>query len=137
LRLEPALALFPELAARLRFAQPASSERGAVTACRRFPKVCTSRIALSGDASGSVDAIVGEGLGLAFRQAEALARALASGDLSSYPAAHARIRRGPAFLAQLLLMLDRGETLRRRAISAFSAHPSAFAGLLAAHTGLL
>ena len=35
-------------------------------------------------ASGSVDAIAGEGICLSFRQAEALAKALAEGDLAAY-----------------------------------------------------
>ena len=35
-----------------------------------------------GDASGSADSLPGEGLGLAFQQANALAQALAKGDLT-------------------------------------------------------
>jgi flavin-dependent dehydrogenase len=48
-------------------------------------------VALVGDASGSVDAITGEGLCLLFQQAVALAAALEAGDLALYQAEHRRI----------------------------------------------
>jgi flavin-dependent dehydrogenase len=66
---------------------------------RRRPRQVKSeyreRTALAGDASGSVYAITGEGLFLAFRQAEALADAIASGDLAIYQRTHRRIVRRP------------------------------------------
>jgi menaquinone-9 beta-reductase len=135
LRLKTALALFPELSARIGQAEPASAERGAVSAQRRLRRVCNERVALAGDASGPVDSITGEGLCLAFRQAEALADALASSDLPAYQAAHERIRRGPAFMSRLLLLLDRHPAVRRRSIAALAARPPIFARMLAAHVG--
>jgi menaquinone-9 beta-reductase len=135
LRLDRALDFFPELAARVRGAAPASQERGAVSVSRRLRRVCNDRIALVGDASGSVDAVTGEGLCLAFRQAVALGECLAGGDLSPYQAAHHRIRRGPAGMAALLLMLDRHPVLRRRALSALAMRPSAFSAMLSMHIG--
>ena len=86
LRLNDALARFPQLSARLAGAPQVTSERGAVTASRRLPRVYRGNLALIGDASGSVDAITGEGLCLSFRQALALADSLAAGDLSRYQA---------------------------------------------------
>jgi flavin-dependent dehydrogenase len=62
----------------------ATPERGAVTTSRRLLRIHEGRFALVGDASGSVDAVTGEGLCLAFRQAAALAEALASGDVAAY-----------------------------------------------------
>ena len=135
LRLSSALPLFPELMERIGEGEPASSERGAISAQRRLRRVCNTRVALVGDASGSVDALAGEGMCLAFREAEALADAIASDDLALYQAAHERIRRGPAFMAQVLLLMDQNNFLRSRAVAALSARPSTFARMLAAHVG--
>ena len=72
---------FPSLAQRLASAQM-SAERGELTLTRSFKRVYRGRVALIGDASGTVDAITGEGLRLSFQQAEALAAAMESGDLA-------------------------------------------------------
>ena len=64
---------------------------GAVSVTRKLPLVWRENLALIGEASGSVDAITGEGLTVAFQQALALAEALAAGDLQLYQAAHRRI----------------------------------------------
>src|SRR4029077_21153197 len=95
LRLEDALPQFPEVAQRLASAGPLKLERGGVTASRRLKAVYRGNVALVGDASGSVDAVTGEGLCLLFQQAVALADALHAGDLSLYEAAHRRIGRRP------------------------------------------
>ncbi len=73
---------FPELARRIGGAELTGRERGAITMTRKFRHVQRGNVALVGDASGSVDAITGEGLALGFRQAMALADALERGDLS-------------------------------------------------------
>ena len=65
-----------------------STERGAVTSSRKFNAVYRGRVALVGDASGSVDAITGEGLCLAFRQASTLAEAIEYGDMAKYQQKH-------------------------------------------------
>jgi len=75
-----------EAARLLRSAEPATLERGGVSASRRLKSVYRGRVALVGDASGSVDAITGEGLCLLFQQAVALAGALEAGDLCLYQA---------------------------------------------------
>ncbi len=133
LRLEQALPLFPELVERLRGAAPASSERGSISASRRLRRVCHGRIALIGDASGSVDAVTGEGLSLAFQQALALAGAMELDDLGLYQKAHNRIRRRPALMADLMLLMDQRDSLRRRVFSALSARPKVFADMLSMH----
>jgi flavin-dependent dehydrogenase len=94
-------------------------------------------VALGGDASGSVDAITGEGLCLLFQQAAALAAALEAGDLSLYQAEHRRIGKRPEFMAALMLMLDGRGRLRRRSMRAFEGHPRLFARTLAMHVGEL
>jgi flavin-dependent dehydrogenase len=135
LRLSDALPRFPELARKLEGAATLSQERGAITVTRRLRRVYRGNIALIGDASGSVDAITGEGMGLAFRQALALADALAAGNLDQYQAAHARLARRPAFMAQLMLMLDRFPRLRPLVLRTFGAKPVIFERLLAVHVG--
>lgn len=134
LRFDDALAAVPQLARRL--GPSGAPVRGAVTATRRLRAVCRGRVALIGDASGSVDAITGEGLCLAFRQAAALAAALEAGDLASYAAAHRRLARRPRIMGDLLLMLDRHPAIRRAAVRAFGAHPPLFARILAAHVAV-
>ena len=79
--------------------------RGAISVSTRLPRVIRGRLALIGDASGSVDAITGEGLALAFRQAAILAEALSKNDLAIYQAAHRRIGRIPRLMSRLMLGL--------------------------------
>ena len=135
LRLDRLLPAFPQLSERLQNAAVTTSEHGAVSATRRLPRVYRGRVALTGDASGSVDAITGEGLRLGFEQSLALAAALANEDLSEYAAAHRRLARRPALMAALMLSMDRSAWLRQRALRALSAHPRIFASQLAMHVG--
>jgi 2-polyprenyl-6-methoxyphenol hydroxylase-like FAD-dependent oxidoreductase len=135
MRIEAALEDFPELAARLDGAESASAIRGSLTATVRLPRVYRGRVALLGDASGSVDAISGQGLTLAFLQAEVLAAALAAGNLGRYEAAHRRIMRRPMLMSGLLLALDGRPRLRRRVLRALAEEPRLFSRLLSMHTG--
>ena len=135
MRLDDALRRFPEVARQLASASLASPERGGVSISRRLKAVFRGNVALVGDASGSVDAITGEGLCLLFQQAAALAEAFTAGDLSRYQTAHRRIGRRPEMMANLMLLLDGRGRLRRRAIRALAAHPGLFARMLALHIG--
>ena len=137
LRLEDALPRFPEVAHRLSAAAPTNLQRGGVTASRRLKAVYRGNVALVGDASGSVDAITGEGLCLLFQQSVALAAALEAGDLGLYQAEHRRIGRRPEFLAGMMMLLDQRGRLRSRAIRALAERPQLFAGMLAMHVGKL
>lgn len=137
LRLEEALPRFPELRDRLRPDAALTPERGGVTAMRRLQAVYRGNVALVGDASGSVDAITGEGLCLLFQHALALADALEVGDLTRYAAAHRAIGRRPEWMADLMLLLDGRDRLRARAFRAMAARPSLFARMLAMHVGEL
>lgn len=137
LRLDEALPKIPAIANRLENAVAVRSERGAVSASRHLRSVYAGNVALIGDASGSVDAITGEGLCLSFRQSAILADALAAGDLQPYQAAHPRLARRPARMAELMLSLDLNTPLRNRAIRALSAAPGIFAKMLAMHVGEL
>jgi flavin-dependent dehydrogenase len=135
LRLDEALREFPEMAERLRDAEPGSVERGAVSVTRRLERVCRGRVALIGDASGGVDAITGEGLCLAFKQAELLVACLVEGDLAPYQTGHRVLARHPAFMARLMLFLERREWFRCRVMNVFMTEPKLFARTLATHVG--
>ena len=135
-RLDSAVGEFPLLAARLAGAEALTTERGSFTSMRRLARVCEGRVALIGDASGGVDAITGEGLSLAFRQAPELAEALASGDLSRYQSAHRRILRRATMMAQLMLWIGRNPGLRRHTIRIFAENPQLFERFAAAHVGM-
>jgi flavin-dependent dehydrogenase len=135
IRFDLALPYFPELQERLSGCGVVSAERGALTASRNFVDVFRGSIALVGDASGSVDAITGEGLGLSFRQAIRLAEAMVQGDLELYAAAHTRLMRRPAWMSRLLLALDRYPALRSKIFRTFAQKPWIFATLLAVHIG--
>lgn len=134
-RVDDALQHFPELRSRFEGVGYSSLERGSVTASRKLRRVARGNVALIGDASGSVDAITGEGLSLSFRQAVALADALARGSLRSYAAEHRRLGRRPRFMAEFMLTLDRWAWLRRRVLPAMAGNPKLFGGLLAMHVG--
>src|SRR5581483_6725381 len=95
LRLSDALPQFPELEHRLAKAAPASEERGGISVSRKLRNVSRGRVALVGDASGSVDAITGVGLSVGFSQAIAFARALKNGNLEQYRSDHIAILRRP------------------------------------------
>ena len=101
----------------------------------RLPRVCRGRVALIGDASGCVDAITGEGLGLAFKQAAALADALVANDLGRYEMAHRRLFRRPYWMAKSLLELDARTSLRQRITRIFAKRPQLFDRFMAAHLG--
>ncbi len=135
LRVEEAIAACSSLPGQLRQGLPSTREQGAITANRRLDAVVRDHCALIGEASGCVDAVTGEGLSLAFRQALALEKALLKDDLSLYQAEHRKLMRLPVAMASLMLLMDRRQGLRRRALRAFSLQPELFGRLLAIHTG--
>jgi flavin-dependent dehydrogenase len=137
LRLHEALRGFPEVARHLSGLVPDTQERGSVTECRRLRRVVRGNVILAGDASGSVDAVTGEGLALSFQQSLALADALESGDLTSYESAHRRIARMPALMGKLMLLMDRRPWVRHRVIRALASESSLFSKLLAMHVGAM
>ncbi|MDR3674396.1 MAG: NAD(P)/FAD-dependent oxidoreductase [Acidobacteriota bacterium] len=135
IRLKEALTQFPEISRRLDGRQAITKDLGAISALRIIRKVSRGPFALVGDASGSVDSLTGEGLGLAFQQATALSEALASDDLAHYDAAHRRINRPPEIMSRILLAMEKRAWLRRRAIDALAKEPHLFERLLAVHAG--
>ena len=90
-------------------------------------------VALVGDASGSADAITGEGMGVAFRQALLLADC--GSDLSRYGREHGATLRLPQTMARVMLGMDRFAGFQDRAIGMLAAKPELFERLLGVHLG--
>ncbi len=118
------LAGFPELQKRLRGVPVASTDRGAGPLEQRCRQVTSGNLALIGDAAGYLDAITGEGLALAFHQAEAVVDAIVGGNLARYRSAHRRIVRYPTAVTRLLLAVERRPVLRRRVMRSLASDPS-------------
>jgi menaquinone-9 beta-reductase len=137
LRLTEALQNFPELKARLNGADVSSTEKGALTATCRLKRMSRGNVALIGDASGTVDAITGEGLCLAFSQAMVLAECLRTGNLTRYEREHRRLALRPFLMARLMLTLDGRPGLQRRTLQALQKRPDVFRRLVELHVGVL
>jgi len=135
LRLDIAVSRVPLLARRLAGAPAATPEMGSLSLSRQLRRVFCDGYVLLGDASGSVDAITGEGMCLAFRQSAALVDALEADEMRLYQQAHRKIAARPLRMAALLLILDANQTLQRKALAGLAAHPGIFSSLLAAHVG--
>lgn len=135
LRLERALPRFPVLEHRLRGATPTTREMGDTTSLRIVPAVTQGRVALIGDASGTVDAVTGHGLSLSFEQAEQLAEAMKYGDLARYELAHRKIAAVPIAMTRLILLMEVSDWIRRRVLRLFQDAPGLFSRLLAIHAG--
>jgi flavin-dependent dehydrogenase len=125
------LAGFPELQSRLSGAPVASTARGAGPLEQRCRRVVSKNLVLVGDAAGYLDAITGEGLALAFHQAEAVVQAMVDGCLADYESAHRRIVRYPMAVTRLLLSVERRPRLRRRVMASLAGDPSLMSRFLA------
>ena len=135
LRLDDALPAFPHLVALLGEVEHASVERGAISSTRSLRRVYKDRVVLVGDASGTVDAITGEGMCLSFSHAEVLAECLVNGDLERYQRAHRQMSARPALMARLMLTLDWTSWFRGKVMRAFCEDPGLFGRMLAMHVG--
>jgi menaquinone-9 beta-reductase len=135
LRLQDALTDFLKLESRLRWVRATSSEMGALSVSRRLRRVYEGKVVLVGDASGSVDAITGEGMCLAFKQAVALAAAMKTGSLEQYQTAHEELGARPHAMASLMLSLEWHYGFQRRVLASLAAHPGVFEALLKVHVG--
>ncbi len=129
------LAAFPSVAAKLQGIPTMTQLRAGISANRKLRRVANRSVALIGDASGSPDAITGEGLAVSFRQAVSLANAIEHGDLELYARAHQKIGRLPHAMSWLLLSMDRWPQMQGRAIKTLSSHPDYFQQLLSVHVG--
>lgn len=131
------MALFPELQQRLLGATATSRPRGSNSGSTVMRSVVRNRVALVGDAAGTVDALTGEGLSIGFRHALALADALAADDPGLYERAHRRISRVPQLMARVMLMAGARRAMRRHALRILAARERLFSFMLGMHTGTL
>lgn len=134
-QVEQVLNSIPYLAEKLRTAECTSRERGAATTTLRLRRVVAGNVVLVGDASGSADAITGEGMAMVFRQALLLAEAVERGALKHYAAGHPDILRLPQTMARVMLMMDRWPAFRHRALRVLAAEPQLFGRMVAVHIG--
>jgi flavin-dependent dehydrogenase len=125
----------PYLKHALRGAESIGRERGAVTTTRKLRRVTRGNVALIGDASGSADAVTGEGLASTFREALLLGEALGRDFLADYETGHPRILRMPQTMASLMLTLDRWAAWRDHALRTLAGSPEIFAAMLGVHLG--
>jgi len=123
----------PALRDSLARAKQLTPQRGAVTTTSSFDRVVHGNVALIGDASGSADAITGEGLAMGFRQAMLLRDSIAGGGLERYQEQHADILRLPQRMARVMLLMDRHTLLRQRVLRGFASRPDLFAAMLSVH----
>lgn len=128
--------MFPALAKRLSGCQPVSTQRGAMTVCRRLPRVTRGSIALIGEAAGSIDAVTGEGLALTFQQAIALGESLPLGNAELYEAKNRQLGRIPFAMSKAMVFLGRHPRLQSRFIQASAKDPALFSDLMAVHLGM-
>jgi flavin-dependent dehydrogenase len=122
---------FPTLARRLADAEPASRDLGAGPFGQRCTAAATDRIALVGDAAGSLDPISGEGLAIALHEAGAVVGAMTEGSLRQYRAGHRKIRRTPMMLTGLLTVMADHPAIRRRVTRALATSEILFERALA------
>ncbi len=133
--MDAVLASLPRLQLLLRDAVAVGPVRGGASATRKLRRVTTEDVALVGDASGSVDAVTGEGMALSFRQALLLAESIAAEDLERYRSGHAEILHRPRIMSHVLLGMDRWPWFRACAMQVLAEDPQLFGRMLAAHLG--
>jgi flavin-dependent dehydrogenase len=134
-RMREMIDAIPPLRERFPAAEAVTGERGALTTTRRLRRVVRGNVALIGDASGSVDAVTGEGLAIGFRQAGLLCRSLEKGSLDLYATEHDRTLRMPRRMARGLLMADKHSSMRNAAMRILARSPELCHGLLQVHMG--
>jgi 2-polyprenyl-6-methoxyphenol hydroxylase-like FAD-dependent oxidoreductase len=107
---EARLSAFPALRERLAGAAPASGVRGAGPLRQDVRRRVHGRVLLVGDASGYLDALTGEGIGVGLAQAEVLAACLAADRPEDYERAWRKVS-GPAWRLTAGLLWSRSQPL--------------------------
>jgi flavin-dependent dehydrogenase len=121
----PDLAWFPRLAHHLQ-----GASRGRARGCGPMRQVVSRRVAgrvlLVGDAAGYEDALTGEGVSLAVKQAAAAVQAIADDAPSSYESAWPRITRDYRLLTRGLVLITATTAGRRAIVPACTRLPAVF-----------
>jgi flavin-dependent dehydrogenase len=124
-RHRPDLGWFPRLAAQLRDA-PAGRPRGCGPLRQVVSRRVAGRVLLVGDAAGYEDALTGEGISLAVKQAGAVVAAIVDEAPSSYEAAWRRITRDYRLLTRALVLATAPRAGRGALVPAASLLPGIF-----------
>jgi len=137
---------FPELAHRLAHAEPTDDARARGPLHVQVPMPARDGLLLVGDAAGYVDAITGEGVGLAISKASTMASLLRPAlgrpgpqvtlaELGPFLKAARKADRSHVELTRLLLWLRRSPWLMERIIAALADDTELFRHFLAANQG--
>ena len=122
---QPDLAWFPRLARQLR-----GAERGQARGCGPLRQVVSrrveGRVLLVGDAAGYEDALTGEGVSLAVKQAGAAVNAIIGDGPASYEASWHRVTRNYRLLTRGLVLATTPRPIRRVVVPAGQLLPGAF-----------
>jgi flavin-dependent dehydrogenase len=121
---------FPVLRERLAGAAPASDVRGAGPLRQDVRHRVEGRVLLVGDASGYVDALTGEGIGVALAQGAELADCIARGRAGDYERAWRRVSRSARLFTSGLLWSRRQAMLAPRIVPAAQHLPCLFTSIV-------
>jgi flavin-dependent dehydrogenase len=124
-RHRPDLAWFPRLAQHLRDA-PTGQPRGCGPLRQVVSRRVAGRVLLVGDAAGYEDALTGEGISLAVKQAGAAVAAIVDETPLSYEAAWRRITRDYRLLTRALVLATTPQLGRRAVVPASALLPGVF-----------
>lgn len=120
---------FPILSERVR-GHPHGGDRAAGPLRQRVCSRAAGRILLVGDAAGYVDALTGEGLGIAFAAAELLVNCIVAGTPGEYDRQWRRMSMRYRLLTAALLRAGGIAPLRSGIVPAAAALPKVFTGLV-------
>lgn len=123
------LAEFPALRDRID-SKPHEPDRAAGPLRQRVSSRTAGRVMLVGDAAGYVDALTGEGLGLAFGAAELLVKAVVAQRPEAYDRQWRQMTRRYRMLTAGLLQASGYAPLRSRLVPAAAAMPTVFKGVV-------
>lgn len=128
-RFDDHLAEFPALAARLT-GVPHDSDRAAGPLRQRVRSRTSGRVMLVGDAAGYVDALTGEGMGIAFGGAELLVKCVLADAPGDYDRQWRQMSRRYRALTAGLLQASGCAPVRSMIVPAANAVPRAFSGIV-------
>ncbi len=120
---------FPALRERID-GHPHEPDRAAGPLRQKVSSRTAGRVLLVGDAAGYVDALTGEGLGLAFGAAEALVDCVLAGRPGEYDRRWRQLTRRYRMLTAALLQASAYAPARSRIVPAAVAMPAVFAGMV-------
>lgn len=129
-KLDDHLVEFPALAARLEGAAPDSADRAAGPLRQRVRSRASGRVMLVGDAAGYVDALTGEGLGIAFGGADLVVKSVLADSADDYDRQWRSMSRRYRLLTAGLLGASGLAPVRAAIVPAASAMPMAFRGIV-------